>query len=53
MTASQYGDQLERKRKQRVETEKKAREYRIKESQKRADGAKARQVLPDQSAFGR
>ena len=44
MSASQYRGQLERKRKQRVEADKKAAEYRSKESSKRADAAKARQA---------
>lgn len=44
MSASQYRSQLERKRKQRFEAEKKAGEYRTKESKKRADAAKARQA---------
>lgn len=43
MSASQYRGQLDRKRKQRVEADKKAGEYRAKESKKRADAAKARQ----------
>lgn len=43
MSASQYRGQLERKRKQRVDAEKKAGEYRTKESKKRAEAAKARQ----------
>lgn len=42
MSASQYRSQLDRKRKQRIEAEKKAGEYRSKESTKRADAAKAR-----------
>jgi hypothetical protein len=44
MSASQFRSQLDRKRKQRVEAEKKAGEYRTKESQKRAEAAKARQA---------
>ncbi len=44
MSASQYRGQLERKRKQRFEAEKKAGEYRTKESKKRAEAAKARQA---------
>lgn len=44
MSASQYRGQLERKRKQRVDSEKKAGEYRSKESVKRAQAAKARQA---------
>jgi hypothetical protein len=44
MSVSQYRSQLERKRKQRIEAEKKAGEYRTKESKKRSDGAKARQA---------
>jgi hypothetical protein len=44
MSASQYGGQLERKRKQRVDAEKKVGEFRAKESRKRADAAKARQA---------
>ena len=43
MSASQYRGQLERKRKQRVDAEKKAGESRTKESNKRADANKARQ----------
>ena len=43
MSASQYRGQLERKRKQRVDAEKKAGESRTKESKKRAESAKARQ----------
>lgn len=41
MSASQYRSQLERKRTQRVDAERRAGEYRIKESKKRADAAKA------------
>lgn len=44
LSASQYRAQLERKRKQRIEAEKKAGENRAKESKKRADAAKARQA---------
>lgn len=44
MSASQYRGQLDRKRKQRVDAEKKAGEYRIKESKKRAEADKARQA---------
>lgn len=44
MSASQYRSQLDRRRKQRVNAEKKAGEYRAKESKKRADAAKARQA---------
>ena len=44
MSASQYRGQLERKRKQRVEAEKKAGDYRSKESTKRAEATKARQA---------
>lgn len=44
MSASQYRSQLERKRKQRNEAERKAGEYRTKESSKRADAVKARQT---------
>ncbi|GAA0429994.1 CHAT domain-containing protein [Leifsonia naganoensis] len=43
MSASMYRSQLDRKRAQRVEAERKAGEYRIKESNKRTDAAKARQ----------
>lgn len=43
-TSSMYRGQLERKRKQRLEAEKKASEYRAKESAKRNEAAKARQV---------
>ncbi|MFU8947895.1 hypothetical protein ACLRGF_14315 [Mycetocola zhadangensis] len=42
MSVSQYRNELERKRKQRIEAEKKAGEYRSKESQKRSESAKAR-----------
>lgn len=42
MSASQYRSQLENKRKQRVNADKKAGEYRSKESVKRGDAAKAR-----------
>lgn len=42
MSASQYRSQVERKRKQRVDAEKKAGEFRAKESKKRAEAAKAR-----------
>ena len=44
MSASQLRGQLERKRKQRVEAEKKSGEYRTKESSKRAEAVKARQA---------
>lgn len=44
MGASQFRDQYERKRKQRVEAEKKAGEYRTRESQERAAAAKAREA---------
>ena len=44
MSASQFRSQLDRKRKQRVEAEKKAGAYRTKESQKRAEATKARQA---------
>ncbi len=44
MSVRQYRGQLERKRKQCVEAERKAGEYRSKESTKRADAAKARQA---------
>lgn len=44
MSVSQYRGQLERKRKQRVEAERKVGEYRSKESTKRAHAAKARQA---------
>jgi len=44
LSASQYRAQLERKRKQRIEAEKKAGESRTKESKKRAEAAKARQA---------
>ncbi|WP_404444908.1 hypothetical protein LG315_12990 [Microbacterium marinum] len=44
MSATQYRGQLERKRKQRLDAEKKANEYRAKESKKRADAAAARQA---------
>lgn len=42
MSASQIRSQLERKRKQRIDAEKRVGEFRNKESQKRADAAKAR-----------
>lgn len=42
MSANQYRSELERKRKQRTDAEKKAGEYRSKESQKRSESAKAR-----------
>ena len=42
MSASQYRGQLERKRKQRIEAEKRAGEYRSKETAKRTAAAKAR-----------
>lgn len=44
MSASQYRGQLDRKRKQRIEADKKAGDYRSKESTKRAEAAKARQA---------
>lgn len=44
MSASQYRSQLERKRKQRLDAEKKAAEYRAKESKKRSEAAAARQA---------
>ena len=43
MGSQQYRNELERKRKQRVEAEKKAGEFRNKESKKRAEADKARQ----------
>ncbi|WP_026061426.1 hypothetical protein [Rhodococcus rhodochrous] len=43
MGAQQYRSELQRKRKQRVDAEKKAGEYRSKESKKRAEADKARQ----------
>lgn len=43
MGAQQYRNELERKRRQRVDAEKKAGEYRNKESKKRAEADKARQ----------
>lgn len=45
-----YRSQLDRKRSQRVEAEKKAGEYRIKESNKRTDAAKARQAASKSSS---
>lgn len=45
MSAQQYRNQFNNKRKQRVDAEKKAGEYRSKESKKRAEAAKARQVV--------
>lgn len=44
MSVSQYRGQLDSKRKQRIDADKKAGEYRSKESAKRADAAKARQA---------
>ncbi|KAF2417603.1 CHAT domain-containing protein [Microbacterium sp. B35-30] len=44
MSANQYRGQLDRKRKQRLDAEKKAGEARAKESKKRAEAAKARQL---------
>lgn len=44
MSSSQFRSQLERKRRQRVEAEKKVGEYRTKESGKRGDAAKARRA---------
>ncbi|MGW9717676.1 MULTISPECIES: CHAT domain-containing protein [Micrococcus] len=43
MSANQYRSELERKRKQRIDAEKKAASYRVKESSKRAQAAQARQ----------
>jgi hypothetical protein len=43
MSASQFRGRLERKRKQRVEAEKKSGEYRTKESNKHAEAVKSRQ----------
>jgi hypothetical protein len=42
MSASAYRSQLDRKRKQRIDAETKASDYRIKESNKRTEAAKAR-----------
>lgn len=42
MTASQFRSELERKRKNRTDAEKRVGEFRTKESQKRSDSAKAR-----------
>lgn len=50
LSASAYRGQLDRKRSQRVEAEKKAGEYRIKESNKRTDAAKARQAAAKSSS---
>ena len=50
MSASQYRSQLDRKRKQRIDADKKAGEYRSKESAKRADAAKARQAAAKTSS---
>ena len=50
MSASQYRGQLDRKRKQRIDADKKAGEYRSKESSKRADAAKARQAAAKTSS---
>lgn len=47
MSASQYRSQLERKRECRIDAEKKAGDYRTKESKKRADAAKARQAATE------
>ena len=44
MSVSMYRAQFDRKRRQRLEAEKKAGEYRSKESKKRAEAAKARQA---------
>lgn len=44
MSANMYRNQLTTKRKQLLDAEKRAREYRAKESQKRTDAAKARQA---------
>ena len=44
MSASLYRNQLDRKRKQRVDADRKAGEQRTKESQKRADATRARQA---------
>lgn len=44
MSVNQYRSELERKRKQRVDAEKKAADYRVKESSKRAQAARARQA---------
>lgn len=44
MSASQYRGQLERKRKQRIDAERKAGEFRSRESAKRAEAARARQA---------
>ena len=43
MSANQYRSELERKRKQRIDAEKEAASYRVKESSKRAQAAQARQ----------
>lgn len=43
MSAKQYRSEIERKRKQRIDAEKKAASYRVKESSKRAQAAQARQ----------
>lgn len=50
MGSQQYRGELERKRKQRVEAEKKAGEYRIKESQKRSEADKARREASKSSS---
>jgi len=50
VSASQYRSQLDRKRKQRIDADKKAGEYRSKESAKRADAAKARQAAAKTSS---
>lgn len=44
MSVNQYRGELERKRKQRVDAEKKAADYRSRESSKRAQAARARQL---------
>lgn len=50
MSANQYRGQLERKRQQRVDAEKKAGDYRSKESVKRAEAAKARAAAAKSSS---
>lgn len=50
MSASQYRLELARKRKQRVDAEKKASDFRIKEAAKRADAARARAAAAKSSS---
>lgn len=50
MSASQYRSQLDRKRKQRIDADRKTGEFRSKESTKRADAARARQAATKTSS---